>query len=213
MKITPPVLLGQHDRARISWPYIDDVCTWFGLPPKLLYAVGSRETNLTNEIGDGGHGFGIWQRDNRSWSVNATYLHDVHGQAVDAAALLARDYAKCGTWAGACSMYNCGSANDRYTTGGDYGADCMGRLSCLVANRVRIALPTMGPSNTGNAVRLYQTACNAKHFAGCPIKVDGDYGPATEAVTRRFQQSHGLGVDGVAGPVTLAVMATMPMPK
>ena len=36
------------------------------------------------------------------------------------------------------------------------------------------------------------------------IAIDGDFGPATEAAVRAFQQREGLTVDGKAGPMTKA---------
>jgi cell wall-associated NlpC family hydrolase len=50
------------------------------------------------------------------------------------------------------------------------------------------------------------------------VAADGDYGPITRAAVRRFQQAHGLLVDGVVGPQTLAALglsgagATPPAP-
>ena len=41
-----------------------------------------------------------------------------------------------------------------------------------------------------------------------PGPVDGRYGPRTERAVERFQLAHGLRVDGVAGPVTLAALRT-----
>ena len=41
--------------------------------------------------------------------------------------------------------------------------------------------------------------------------VDGRYGPLTEQAVARFQAAHGLVVDGIAGPVTLAAL-TAPTP-
>jgi cell wall-associated NlpC family hydrolase len=38
------------------------------------------------------------------------------------------------------------------------------------------------------------------------IPADGEYGPVTRAAVRRFQQSHGLTADGVAGARTLAAL-------
>jgi peptidoglycan hydrolase-like protein with peptidoglycan-binding domain len=37
---------------------------------------------------------------------------------------------------------------------------------------------------------------------------DSKYGPGTAAGVRRFQESQGLIVDGVAGPITLATLAS-----
>lgn len=41
---------------------------------------------------------------------------------------------------------------------------------------------------------------------GANLAVDGDYGPATAGWVRAFQGDHGLGVDGVVGPITWAKM-------
>jgi cell wall-associated NlpC family hydrolase len=38
------------------------------------------------------------------------------------------------------------------------------------------------------------------------VAADGEYGPITRAAVRRYQQSHGLLVDGVAGPQTLGAL-------
>jgi len=38
------------------------------------------------------------------------------------------------------------------------------------------------------------------------VAADGDYGPITRAAVRRFQQAHGLIVDGVVGPQTLGAL-------
>lgn len=39
-----------------------------------------------------------------------------------------------------------------------------------------------------------------------PVAVDGSYGPATAVAVRAFQQRRGLVVDGIAGPLTMAVL-------
>lgn len=52
----------------------------------------------------------------------------------------------------------------------------------------------------GPAVRELQRLLNEHNYE---LKVDGVYGPRTEAAVRAYQRENGLTVDGVAGPVTL----------
>jgi hypothetical protein len=64
--------------------------------------------------------------------------------------------------------------------------------------------------DVGEEVRSLQKglAC-----AGHALVVDGRFGPATERAVRMFQGARGVGVDGVAGPVTLRELsATTPAP-
>jgi peptidoglycan hydrolase-like protein with peptidoglycan-binding domain len=51
----------------------------------------------------------------------------------------------------------------------------------------------------GRQVKLLQEALGG-------VKVDGVFGPETEAAVRSFQSSHGLSVDGVVGPQTSAAL-------
>lgn len=44
-----------------------------------------------------------------------------------------------------------------------------------------------------------------------PGPIDGRYGPLTARAVERFQSAHGLEVDGIAGPITLAAL-TAPVP-
>jgi peptidoglycan hydrolase-like protein with peptidoglycan-binding domain len=55
-------------------------------------------------------------------------------------------------------------------------------------------------------VRVLQRRLAGLGFAPGPI--DGRYGPLTERAVRRFQAAHGLQVDGIAGPSTLAGLST-----
>jgi hypothetical protein len=58
----------------------------------LLFAVGSREANLTNEAGDFGHGHGVWQLDDRFHTLPGGGLEqfdaDVALQCATAAGML-----------------------------------------------------------------------------------------------------------------------------
>lgn len=51
----------------------------------------------------------------------------------------------------------------------------------------------------GAAVRAVQARLAAR---GWKLRVDGDFGPGTEAVVKAFQKEKGLTPDGVAGPLT-----------
>src|SRR5258708_13007329 len=65
MHITESALSAEYQRAKLQWPSIHQTELAHGLPKMLLFAVGSRETDLTNEVGDNGHGHGVWQLDDR----------------------------------------------------------------------------------------------------------------------------------------------------
>jgi len=41
---------------------------------------------------------------------------------------------------------------------------------------------------------------------GVKVKLDGDFGPATEGAVKAFQQQSGLAQDGVVGPITFATL-------
>ncbi len=152
MNITTSALRAQHAQARAKFPFIDATETAHGLPHFLLYAVGSRESNLRNIAGDFSkrpgessprfHGFGIWQRDSGAFGVGPDYLDDVVRQADDAATLLASLFARFGRWDAATAAYNAGAGAvtralakgrpvDSVTTGHDYSADVLARRTFL----------------------------------------------------------------------------------
>ncbi|MBE3584820.1 MAG: peptidoglycan-binding protein [Thermoanaerobacter sp.] len=63
---------------------------------------------------------------------------------------------------------------------------------------------TIRLGSRGEAVARLQTILNDLGFnAG---RVDGIFGPGTEAAVKRFQASHGLLVDGIVGPQTWGVL-------
>lgn len=59
---------------------------------------------------------------------------------------------------------------------------------------------------SGAAVKALQARLNRDHPDFSQLVVDGDFGPATEAVLREFQRRAGLPNDGVASPRTLEAL-------
>ncbi len=59
--------------------------------------------------------------------------------------------------------------------------------------------PTLRKGDDGDDVKALQRLLNTK---GLTIKVDGDFGKATETAIKKFQAARGLVPDGVAGPQT-----------
>jgi hypothetical protein len=146
MRISPSDLNAQYQRASKSWPFIRDTERHYGLPAFTLYAVGSRETNLTNEVGDGGHGHGVWQLDDRSHTIPPGFDSKVTAQAEKAAAMLSALIAHFnGNIRAALVAYNAGTGTATYnlvnhmpldsgTANGDYSADVYERLQWLQTN-------------------------------------------------------------------------------
>jgi peptidoglycan hydrolase-like protein with peptidoglycan-binding domain len=60
--------------------------------------------------------------------------------------------------------------------------------------------PTISQGATGDVVKRLQRALRRTPDTG--LAVDGDFGPATEAAVKEFQQGNGLTVDGIVGPNT-----------
>ena len=58
---------------------------------------------------------------------------------------------------------------------------------------------TLRKGNRGDDVKWMQQRLNVY---GAGLKVDGDFGPVTEAAVKEYQLRHGLAVDGIVGPVT-----------
>lgn len=126
----------------------------YGLPKGLLLAVASRETSMSQIIGDGGHGRGIFQFDDRYQqaflreykALQAGGMPPVKVAAMYAARILAAHHARAlkdgipaaRAWKFAASAYNRGYTgarngyyqhgdSDYFTAGRDYAADVMWR--------------------------------------------------------------------------------------
>lgn len=139
MNITGAELLSQYRNANARWPFLHNVEQDFTLPPFLLFAVGSRETNLeaaftTGATGDYGHGHGLFQLDDRWHDIPAGFDTDPLMQAAKAAEMLEVNYRRFGTWDGALNAYNSGSPDVNKTTGKDYGPDVWERRNYLAEN-------------------------------------------------------------------------------
>lgn len=219
MNISKNALKAEYTEAAKRWPFIREVERKYGLPAFFLFAVGSRETNLRNIIGDRGHGYGVWQRDNRSWPVDGTYLQNVRRQAEDAASLLRNDYQHLRDWRLAADAYNAGLGAvlhainngedaDSVTTGGDYGYDVMMRQRELWEmitdlgpyTLTRLLYQRRFRYQRGEDVRRVQMIVGAHP--------DAVYGPLTAAAVRGWQGHHldafgrHLAVDGKVGSKT-----------
>jgi hypothetical protein len=135
MEITESALAAQYQRASSAWPFIHQTELAHGLPRMLLFAVGSRETNLTNEVGDFGHGHGVWQLDNRSHTPPGGFARfdvNVPLQCAIAAAMLHDMLASTGgNVEEAAAIYNSGQRGEFGTTHHNYGIDVRQRMQFL----------------------------------------------------------------------------------
>lgn len=148
MRISPNDLIAQFERARKAYPVIRATEQKYNLPPYFLFAVGSRETNLTNEHGDNGHGHGMFQLDDRSHTIPHGFDSDVAAQAEYAGRMLRglldhyreKGYGK--RYQAAAAAYNSGTGNvdwaidhshdpSSVTTHYDYGLDVVERMRYL----------------------------------------------------------------------------------
>lgn len=145
MDISPDALIAQVTRASNDWPFIWDIEEQHNFPYGLLMAVGSRETNLQDIVGDNGHGHGVFQLDDRSHTIPDPF--PVQEQCQYAAAMLEANYARYPSWIQACNVYNSGQPDSGNTTGGDYGNDVMERQA-FIENFFRSNYPAEPTTNT-----------------------------------------------------------------
>lgn len=139
-------LINQYQAAKSSG-WIDAFRTaaaHYQIPVEILVAIASRETNMRNILGDGGHGHGVMQIDDRSfpqWCASGKWK-DPH-KAIDMGAWVLSDKIAKAAKVGKDSLrvgiasYNAGGNAiqdyltyknpDRRTTGHDYSADVLKR--------------------------------------------------------------------------------------
>lgn len=65
------------------------------------------------------------------------------------------------------------------------------------------------PGSTGELVEMLQRTLNHRMTPSPELAVDGDFGPATAAVVRQFQESAGVPVTGAADPATLTALGPL----
>jgi len=214
MEITGAELASQYRQATSTWPFIHQAELAQGLPRMLLFAVGSRETNLTNEVGDGGHGHGVWQLDDRSHTPPGgswpAFDGNVTLQCTTAAAMVHGLLTSTGgNVEEAAAIYNSGQPGEAGTTHGDYGIDVLERMEFLqqlsgasvnVPPWFHRDLGLASPFMEGDDVEVVQ-----KKTGAAP---DGVFGPVTQAHVIRFQSQHGLSADGIVGPVTARALGS-----
>ncbi|MUG93413.1 peptidoglycan-binding protein [Scytonema sp. UIC 10036] len=73
-------------------------------------------------------------------------------------------------------------------------------------------LPTLKNGNSGVAVKILQRLLMFQSIS-VPrlfLKIDGNFGQATEAAVKDFQKSRGLSVDGVVGLKTWQELSALP---
>ncbi|HEX7277552.1 MAG TPA: hypothetical protein VF244_09280, partial [Acidimicrobiales bacterium] len=105
--------------------------------------------------GDGGHGRGLWQLDDRSWEIPDPF--PVELQAERAAAFLRELIdAEGGELLYALNRYNSGSPRTERTTGGDYGPDVIERRDWLAAH-----YPTPAPARPKENPTMYLALIDA----------------------------------------------------
>jgi peptidoglycan hydrolase-like protein with peptidoglycan-binding domain len=69
--------------------------------------------------------------------------------------------------------------------------------------------PTISAGSTGGDVHRLQVLLVEMKLLE-PAGIDGDFGPNTDGSVRSFQESAGLGVDGIVGPLTWAALPADP---
>lgn len=66
--------------------------------------------------------------------------------------------------------------------------------------------PTIRRGSKGASVRLCQERLTAH---GLKVKIDGDFGPATDTAVHQFQAAYNLDTDGVVGSITWAYLMSL----
>jgi hypothetical protein len=231
---TPAQVRKSLDRARADG--LDRICREaerkVGITPGLLLAIASRETHCRNVVGDGGHGRGYFQIDDRSHqaflrrhgALGAGGIPPVREAALYAAQIVA-DNLRSARKGGvrdrdvlhvALAGYNAGPGNalncyregdcDSKTAHGNYGRDVLNRLEIVLdwldAKPTKPEQPLLREGSRGPAVLELKRKLAAWYTTDPPFAMTPVFGPGTTAAVRAFQEAHRLEIDGEVGPNT-----------
>ena len=163
-------------------PQIETAAAAHGLDPKLLAAVAAQETggpganSGRNIVGDGGHGHGVFQIDDRSWDFAKTPAAMDPAQNADKAASILSDNLQRygGNVHEALSAYNAGSpaATGTTTTWGDgstlgYADSVMRHYEDLGGDTTSQLLAEQGQNSQSiNSLATYAASANRGASAG-----------------------------------------------
>jgi peptidoglycan hydrolase-like protein with peptidoglycan-binding domain len=86
-----------------------------------------------------------------------------------------------------------------------------GRSIRVLLGRHLLLAPGAGYDSASGSAAVRALQLRLARAGDRPGPIDGRYGPLTQQAVRRFQAAHGLVIDGIAGPVTLAAL-TSPTP-
>jgi Putative peptidoglycan binding domain len=217
MNISESDLSAEYQRAKSKWPFIHETELAHGLPRMLLFAVGSRETSLTNEVGDFGHGHGVWQLDDRSHTPPGGKWEQLDAnvalQCAIVAATLRGMLITRGSVEDAAAIFNSGQPGEFGTVYHDYGIDVLQRMQFLQRkfrgdSSVQQNFPTwfhrdlglVTPFTIGDDVTVVQEKTSTYP--------DGVFGPVTQMHVVNFQAHYGLFADGIVGSITARVLGS-----
>ena len=240
---TPGQLVASLERARREG--LDAICLEAeqkkGLPRGILLAIASRETHCRNVVGDGGHGRGYFQIDDRAHpaflrkhgALGAGGVPPTREAALYAAQLLL-DNGTFGKRSGvkpvdllkfSLSSYNAGAGNaikgyrdgdsDRRTAHANYGRDVLERLRIVTAWLDDAPIPRDRPvlceGSRGKAVLELKRKLAATTEGAPVFAMTPVWGKALTKAVLEFQRANGLDDDAVVGADTWRVLDRVPM--
>jgi len=159
---------------------------------------GNYQTNTGNGY------YGAYQFSLATWqSLGYTgYPHQASPATQDEAARRLQARSGWGQWPACSAKLGLGSSNTVFTT-------ATASSATVVSTHTSTAIPS-GTFSIDDVRTWSQTVVGVQkdlRQRGYHIKVDGHYGPETEAAVLAFQATHDLKVDGIVGPATLERLA------